>query len=94
MAYSDELDAVLEAEQALRRLIALQIAQEQGEPNGGSPSQFHVQAADAAIEAWCEDGEDDHDARAFRPLTPLQALLSEHRALCDRILDIRDRRLS
>ena len=92
MSYTDELEAVLDAEQALRLKIAREIAQERGEADASSdPS---LDNADAAIEAWAADGEEDHDARAFRPLTPLQVLLADHRAICDRILDIRDRRLS
>ncbi len=94
MAYIDELELVLEAEQALRRRIALRIAQEHGEPAADALREHQIQAADEAIEAWVGEAEDEHDARAFRPLTPLQELLAEHRAICDRILDIQDRRLS
>ncbi len=94
MAYTDELESVLEAEQALRLMIALRIAEEGGEPAIAAPLEHHLQAADEAIEAWSDEDEDEHDARAFRPLTPLQQLLAEHRAICDRIADIRDRRLS
>lgn len=94
MAYVDELERVLEAEQALRCRIALRLAQEQGEPAATSLQEHHIRAADEAIEAWASEAEDEHDARAFRPLTPLQELLAEHRAICDRILDIQDRRLS
>ncbi len=94
MAYTDELEAVLEAEQALRRRIALSLAQERGEAAGAALLEHQMQAADAAIEYWLDEAEDAHDAHAFRPLTPLQSLLAEHRAVCERILDIRDRRLS
>jgi hypothetical protein len=94
MAYIDELELVLEAEQTLRRRIALRIAQERGDSVADAPLEHQMRAADEAIEAWAADAEDDHDARAFRPLTPLQELLAEHRAICDRILDIQDRRLS
>lgn len=94
MAYIDELALVIEAEQALRRRIALRIAQEQGDPASDAPRDHQLRAADEAIEAWASEAEDEHDARAFRPLTPLQELLAEHRAICDRILDIQDRRLS
>jgi len=94
MAYIDELERVLEAEQALRRRIALRIAREAGEQAGDPLQEHHVRAADAAIEAWVEEAEEVHDAHAFRPLTPLQELLEEHRAICERIFDIRDRRLS
>ncbi|MDP3474672.1 hypothetical protein [Hydrogenophaga sp.] len=91
MRYADELEAVLEAEQGLRLQIARRIAQESGV---ATPTQQHVEAADAAIEAWGDEAEEEQDLHAFRPLTPLQTLLVDHRALCDRILDIRDRRLS
>lgn len=94
MAYTDELEAVLEAEQTLRRRIALLLARERGEPADEAATEPQMRAADAAIDAWGEAGEDEHDSRAFRPLTPLQTLLAEHRAVCDRIHDIRDRRLS
>lgn len=92
MAYTDELDAVVAAAQALRRQIALLIAA--GAAPGGAPSETDLAAADAAIEAWAEEGEEAMDLRAFRPLTPLQELLVEHRGLLDRIDDIHDRRLS
>ena len=94
MAYTDELEPVLEAEQALRRRIALRIAQEQAEPVAEALGEHHMHAADEAIEAWRDEAQDEHDAHSFRPLTPLQQLLTEHRAICDRIDDIRDRRLS
>ncbi|MFA6965380.1 hypothetical protein [Bosea sp. (in: a-proteobacteria)] len=94
MAYTDELEPVLEAEHALRLRIARRIAEEGGELGADTPLEPHLQAADGAIEAWGAEDEDEHDARAFRPLTPLQQLLAEHRAICDRIADIRDRRLS
>lgn len=102
-SYTDELETMREAEAALRRQIAQQIASEQGaggpitgEPGepGTEASARWSEAADAAIEAWGESGEDDHDLRAFRPLTPLQTLLRDHSALCERIDDLRDRRLS
>lgn len=94
MAYRDELERVLEAEQALRRRIALRIAQERGDAVTGALREHQIQAADEAIEAWAEEAQEAHDAQAFRPLTPLQQLLAEHRAICDRIFDIQDRRLS
>lgn len=94
MAYRDELELVLEAEQALRRRIALRIAQERGEAVTGTLREDQIQAADEAIEAWAEEAQEAHDASAFRPLTPLQQLLAEHREICDRIFDIQDRRLS
>ncbi|KRE17653.1 hypothetical protein ASE63_00105 [Bosea sp. Root381] len=94
MSYRDELESVLEAEQAFRSRIALRLAEERGEPAGDAPSAAQMQAADEAIAAWVDEGEEEQDSRAFRPLTPLQTLLAEHRAICERILDIRDRRLS
>lgn len=94
MAYTDELEPVLEAEHALRLRIARRIAEEGGELGADIPLERHLRAADEAIEAWGGEGEDEHDARAFRPLTPLQQLLAEHQAICDRIADIQDRRLS
>lgn len=92
--YTDELDAVIAAEQRLRGEIARAIARDEGAAAAGSPSSRHLAAADAAIEAWAEEGEEALDQRAFRPLTPLQELLAEHRALLERIGDIQDRRLS
>jgi len=89
--YSDELDAVIAAEQRLRGEIAGVIAREEG---ATAASGRHLAAADAAIDAWAEEGEEALDQRAFRPLTPLQELLAEHRALLERIADIQDRRLS
>ena len=94
MAYTDELDAVLDAEQALRRRIALRIVEERAMPDAEDQLENHMRAADEAIEAWSDEAQDEHDDRAFRPLTPLQQLLAEHRAICERIHDIRDRRLS
>lgn len=94
MRYTDELEPLLEREQALRREIALRIALETGQPERESPSEADMHAADEAIEAWQQDGEDDQDMRAFRPIGPLQHLLIEHLAICERIMDIRDRRLS
>ena len=94
MAYTDELEPVLDAEQALRHRIALRIAQERAEPDAQVRLEPDMRAADEAIEAWAGEAQDEHDDRAFRPLTPLQQLLSEHRAICERIEDIRDRRLS
>jgi hypothetical protein len=94
MAYIDELEPVLEAEQTLRLRIARRIAHEAGEGDSDALQAHHLRAADAAIEAWAEEADEVHDAHAFRPLTPLQELLAEHRAICERIVDIRDRRLS
>ena len=94
MAYTDQLEPLLEREQELRHAIALTIAQERGENPAGTPTRDQFAAADAAIEAWTEDFEFEHDMRAFRPLTPLQTLLAEHDAIRERIMDIHDRRLS
>ncbi len=94
MAYTDELEPLIALEQDLRRRIALRIAQENGAPARPSPSEDELAAADEAIAAWAEQGEDEHDLRAFRPIGPLQTLLADHQALFERILDIRDRRLS
>lgn len=94
MRYTDELEPLLELEQELRHKIALRIAEEAGAAAGGSPSQELLAMADEAIESWQEEGEEDQDMRAFRPIGPLQRLLADHRALVERILDIRDRRLS
>lgn len=92
VSYTDELEAVMAAEQRLRRAIASAIARDEG--GGDQPSPGHLAAADAAIDAWAEEDEEALDQRAFRPLTPLQELLAEHRALLERIADIQDRRLS
>lgn len=94
MAYTDELEPLLDREQELRRSIALKIAEERGENLAGAPTRDHVDAADEAIGTWDEEFEFEHDMRAFRPLTPLQQLLAEHHAIRERIMDIRDRRLS
>lgn len=92
--YTDEIEPLLEAEKSLRLKIALRIAQEAGAPARAAPTQEDLAAADEAIALWQADGEDDADLRAFRPLGPLQDLLIDHAVICDRIADIRDRRLS
>lgn len=94
MAYTDELEPILDLEQELRGKIALRIAEEAGASPASHPSADQMQAADEAIEAWAAEGEDDQDMRAFRPMGPLQDLLAEHLRICERIMDIRDRRLS
>jgi len=94
MAYTDELEPLLDREQELRRTIALRIAEEAGARAAGNPSEEQIWAADEAIVAWAAEGEDDQDMRAFRPIGPLQELLADHRRICERIMDIRDRRLS
>jgi hypothetical protein len=93
MAYTDELPALIELEQALRRKIAVRIAEEAGAP-AGVPSSEQMSAADHAIADWAERGEDDQDLRAFRPIGPLTELLANHATVVERILDIRNRRLS
>lgn len=93
--YWDELEAVIACEQALRRRIAERIAEEAGAPVGSAGlSHEQIAAADAAIAAWRREGEEEQDLNAFRAMGPLQQLLTEHRAVLDRIDDIRDRRLS
>ncbi|MDX3807238.1 hypothetical protein ACXIUS_00935 [Bosea thiooxidans] len=92
--YSDELEAVVACEQALRRRIAERIAEESGALVHGDLSSGHLAAADAAIEVWRNEGEEMQDLAAFRPIGPLQELLAEHRAILERIDDMRDRRLS
>ncbi|SFI13679.1 hypothetical protein SAMN05216304_1011041 [Bosea sp. OK403] len=94
MAYTDELEPLLALEQELRRKIALRIAEEAGEQPGGDPSENQIAVADEVIANWTEAGEEDQDMRAFRPIGPLQQLLADHSLICERILDIRDRRLS
>ncbi|CAM5194185.1 hypothetical protein ARD30_01560 [Bosea thiooxidans] len=94
MRHTDELDAVIACEQTLRRRIAERLAEEAGTPVSGGLSEAQVAAADAAIEAWWQAGEEEHDLRAFRPIGPLEELLAEHRGILERIADMRDRRLS
>jgi hypothetical protein len=94
MAYTDELEPLLRLEEELRRRIALRIAEESGALPLPSPSEDQLAAADEAIASWAEAGEDEQDLRAFRPIGPLQKLLADHQAIVERILDIRDRRLS
>lgn len=92
--YTDELEPLLAAEQEMRLRIALRLAQESGVVTGGTVSEDQLAAADFAIEAWLAEGEDEQDMAAFRPIGPLQQLLIDHAVICDRIVDIRDRRLS
>lgn len=92
--YRDELDAIVAYERELRGRIARRIADEAGTPIAGEPSEPELAAAEAAIEAWRREGENDADPRAFRPMGPLQHLLAEHSATCERIEDALDRRLS
>ena len=94
MAYTDEIEPLVALEQELRRRIALRIGQESGAPVRPFPSQEDLAAADEAIAAWAEAGEDEQDMRAFRPIGPLQDMLTDHAALVERIADTLDRRLS
>jgi hypothetical protein len=94
MAYTDELEAMLEYEQALRDRIAARIAEEQGAPQSSPISEVHRSAADEAIAGWAATGEEEFDPHAFRPVGPLQELLAEHLAVVERIIEERDRRLS
>ncbi len=94
MRYSDELDALRAARDALRREIAERLALEAGAPVDGTSLEAWLTAADEAIEAWEHEGEEAQDSRAFRPIGPLQDLLANHAALVERIADTLDRRLS
>lgn len=92
--YADEIEALLELEQALRWKIALRIAQENELEASAEVSEALLAATENAIAAWSDGGEDDADLGAFRPLGPLQQLLADHRLIVERIADLRDRRLS
>lgn len=92
--YTDELEPLISREQDLRRQIALRIAEEAGRPVGAELTEAQLAAADEAIGAWGEEIEAQVDLRAFREVTPLQQLLADHSVVCERIFDIRDRRLS
>lgn len=92
--YTDELDPLISREQELRRQIALRIAEEAGRKVDSGPSEEQLTAADEAIDAWSAELEAELDLRAFRQLTPLQELLADHHEICQRIFEIRDRRLS
>lgn len=94
MAYRDELDAVIASERELRRQIAIRMAEEAGMSRENGLSEAILASADAAIEAWQAEGEEQQDLAAFRAIGPLQALLAEHRAVAERIDDMLDRRLS
>lgn len=94
MRYTDELGALRAARDALRRRIAERLALEAGAPLDGSLPEAWLAAADEAIEAWENEGEEAQDSRAFRPIGPLQDLLADHAALVERIADTLDRRLS
>lgn len=94
MRYTDELDTLRVARDDLRRQIAERLALEAGMPCDGAFLETWLTAADEAIEAWENEGEEAQDSRAFRPIGPLQDLLAEHAALVERIADALDRRLS
>lgn len=94
MRYTDELDALRAARDALRRRIAERLALEAGAPADGVSPEAWLTAADEAIETWESEGEEAQDSRAFRPIGPLQELLADHAALVERIAETLDRRLS
>ncbi len=93
MRYTDELDALRTARDALRRRIAERLALEAGASIEGALETW-LTAADEAIETWESEGEEAQDSRAFRPIGPLQDLLTDHAALVERIAETLDRRLS
>jgi hypothetical protein len=94
MRYSDELDTLRAARDALRQRVAERLALEAGTPIAGALPEAWLTAADEAIEAWSSEGEEAQDSRAFRPIGPLQDLLADHAALVERIAETLDRRLS
>lgn len=94
MRYTDELDGLRAARDDLRRRIAERLALEAGTPVAGAQLESWLLAADEAIEAWENEGEEAQDSRAFRPIGPLQDLLADHAVLVERIADTLDRRLS
>lgn len=93
MPYTDPLEPLLQREEDLRHEIARRLVEEAGAPPPPALSAEHLAAADEAIANWAEQGEEEQDQRAFRPIGPLQALLAEHREVLERIVDERDRRL-
>lgn len=93
MPYTDPLEPMLRREEELRHQIARRLAEEAGAAPPPALSAEHLAAADAAIAEWAEQGEEEQDQRAFRPIGPLQALLAEHLEIVERIMDERDRRL-
>lgn len=94
MRYTNELDALRAVREALRRQIAERLALEAGGSLEGASPEAWLLAADEAIAAWQDEGEEAQDSRAFRPIGPLQDLLANHAALVERIADALDRRLS
>lgn len=93
MPYTDPLEPLLQREEELRHLIARRLVEEAGAPPPPALSADHLAAADEAIANWAEQGEEEQDQRAFRPIGPLQELLAEHLEIVERIVDERDRRL-
>lgn len=93
MPYTDPLEPLLQREEQLRHEIARRLVEDAGAPPPPTLSAEHLAAADAAIADWEEQGEEEWDQRAFRPIGPLQRLLAEHREIVERIVDERDRRL-
>lgn len=93
MSYTDPLEPMLRREEELRLAIAQRLVEETGAAPPPSPSADQLAAADEAIAAWTEQGEEEQDQRAFRPIGPLQKLLAEHRAVVELIVEMRDRRL-
>lgn len=94
MPYTDPLEPMLDRAEQLRQEIASRLVEEAGAPRPPSLSADHLTAADEAIAAWAELGEEEQDQRAFRPIGPLQQLLAEHREMVERIAELQDRRLS
>lgn len=92
--YTDEGEALIAAASELRLQIARRIAEEAGHPPAGAPDRAQLEAADAAIAAWTNGGEEEQDPAAFRPIGPLQSLLGDYCGLIARIDDWRDRQLS
>lgn len=93
MPYTDPLEPMLQREEELRHQIARRLVEEAGAPSPPALSAEQLAAADEAIAAWAEQGEEEQDQRAFRPIGPLQQLLAEHLEIVERILDEWDRRL-
>lgn len=94
MPYTDPLEPMLDRAEELRQEIASRLVEEAGAPRPPTLSAEHLAAADEAIAAWAEQGEEEQDQRAFRPIGPLQQLLAEHQEMIERIVEMQDRRLS
>lgn len=93
MPYTDPLESLLQREEKLRHEIARRLVEEAGAPPPPALSADHLAAADEAIAAWEEQGEEEQDQRAFRDIGPLQELLAEYQDILERIVEERDRRL-